>query len=424
MIPKTMASTTEAAGAEAGRIVLFVQNPLSRRDWKRFGIPVFLTHGIAVTVLDVADVVLPDLKHDRGHYGEFEGFDLRVIRSPVDLVAARPLVAGADIAINLAQSGYCSPENISIFRLIARARVPYLVIASNTYPGWDRARTQATGLVGRLGDALSRWKERKLGHSLMARIPPHWLGVPPPDFVVHGGRNHFESRLVGSGTRVIRVHAMDYDLCLEEKARNAPPTETAVFIDEYRPYHRDLRAMGYKRIVDADVYYAQLRRLFDRIERELGLEVVIAACPRADYSDMPGIFGDRRTVQDVTSRIIANCRLVLAHRSTAIGFAVAFGKPVLLIATRENYEHPSQKPYFDGFERVLGKPIQSYEDPAAVDLSIAFNIDRDRYDAYMENYIKCKDTPELPYWEIVLGELKAAGVFANRDAGAEGTAGR
>ena len=359
---------------------------------------------------------------DRSGYGGFDDVEIRVIRSLAEFRDASPLLAGARLLICLVAYGECSHH---LYQVLSRINTPYLLLHDRPVP-YENIRNWAhKGLRVLAGDLF--WRVLKAGYAStgLQGVRQELRGIKPPDFVVFGGRRSVTTAYpISTKTRPIWAHAMDYDLCLEEKARNAPPTETAVFIDEYRPYHRDLRAMGYKRIVDADVYYAQLRRLFDRIERELGLEVVIAACPRADYSDMPGIFGNRRTVQNVTSRIIADCRLALAHRSTAIGFAVAFGKPVLLIATRENYEHPSQKPYFDGFERALGKPIQSYEDPAAVDLSIAFNIDRDRYDAYMENYVKCKDTPELPYWEIVLGELKAAGVFANRDAGAEGTAGR
>jgi hypothetical protein len=237
------------------------------------------------------------------------------------------------------------------------------------------------------------------------------LGVRPPDYVVYGGRRCAGGRVVGPQSTIIWAHALDYDNFLAVRAEGPFAASTAVFLDEFRPHHPDIAAMGYTTFVDPEGYYAQLRALFDRIERELELEVVIAASPRSDYDSRPDLFGGRRRHKNRTVHLVAASRLVLAHRSTAIGYAIMARKPVLQIATRDNYEHPSQKPYFDGFAETLGKPIQFYEEPAKVDLSVAFDLDGTRYDRYFEDYVKCKGTPDVPYWLIVLDELRRRGVL-------------
>lgn len=399
-----------------GRVAYLLQNPLNARDYERYGISTLLAEGIGVTVLDVSAVVLPQIQFPPSPAGALQRIKITRISPADEIETIISVLAAADIIFNMAESGFVARSNLPLLRAIARAGKPYLAIASNSFPAWNRQVGDQPSFRARIADAILRRREIRPTRSLLARIPPAWLGVPCPAFLVVGGRQRLNSRLAGPHTNVIAAHAMDYDIYLQESTRAPLPSNVAVFLDENRPFHRDLKEMGYTSIVDPDEYYAKLRHLFGRIERELGLEVVIAGNPRADYAGKPHPFGERRIAIGATARTISESRLVVAHRSSAIGFAVMFGKPVLQVATRDNYEHPSQRPYFDGMARALNKPIVFYDNPDTASLSRALDVDQRAYADYMLEYVKSPGTPEKPYWQIVLDELRRHGVLPTSPA--------
>lgn len=394
-----------------GRVAYLLQNPLNARDYERFGIPILLAEGVAVTVVDVSAVVHPHIEFSARPDNGFPDVESIRVSSAGEIELIVPKLAAADVIFNLAEGGFVTGGNLPVFRAIARAGKPYLATASNSFPAWNRQVDDRPSLQARVSDMFLRRRQIRPWRSLLARTPPGWLGATSPAFLVVGGCRSTDNRLAGSRTVTIAAHAMDYDIYLRELARRPAVSNIAVFIDENRPFHRDLKEMGYDFIVDPDEYFDKLRRLFDRIEKVLGLSVVIAANPRADYAGRPHLFGGRRIVADTTARAIAESRLVLAHRSTAIGFAVMFGKPVLQIATQDNYRHPTQRPYFDGFARALNKPISFYDDPDAADLTRAMDTDQRAYAGYMADYVKRPNSPDKPYWQIVLDELRGRGML-------------
>lgn len=401
-----------------GHVAIIVQIAVTERDLARFGVNWLMAAGYRVTVIDAGRVVNPLVPQDRSHYPRLPGgFTLLEMAERGPWTAALAVLRSAEVVFNQAESGYLSPGNLPVLRLIGASRRPWVSFVSNVFPGWQRATGEKGGLWSKLRDAWFRWREIRLARSLISRLPIGWLGAPPAAFLVLGGAECHGGRLTGPGTRPIFAHASDYDTFLDIRAAAPAVRDIAVFIDEYVPYHRDLIEMGYDAPVDADSYFADLRRLFDQIEADLGLAVEIAVCPRADYSDKPGVYGNRALVEGATARLVAESRLVLAHRSTAIGYAILFGKPVLQIATRENYHHPSQRPYFDAFERILGKPILFHDGLTRVDLRRALDLDGECYRRYIRDFIKQDGSPDLSYWRIVAEELTKAGALSRPHKG-------
>lgn len=374
-------------------VAYLIEDVANPRNRQRFGIDALLAQGIQVHVIELSGLTFPEVPRDRACYHDPLPFRLDVVSDWSGLARVAPSLAGADTIISLISTGALDPRSIPVYRAIARSGRPYMVISSNAFPGFGGG---GGGLS--LGQRLKAFRPL---HSLTARLDPAWLGIPKAAWVVHGGeKSKIPNRFVGPRTREVWAHAMDYEAALPEMGQ--PERLIAVFLDEYHPFHPDVIGMGGTHPTPPDYYYARLRELFDRIEAELGLEVVIAACPRAEYDDKPGLFGTRTVLKHATARLVAESRLVLAHRSTAIAFAIIFEKPVMQVAHRTSYEAPEQKPYFDSFAEILGKPIRFIDDPAAVDLSGALDFDRARYGQYMRDYVKRPGSPERPYWSIVL----------------------
>jgi len=157
--------------------------------------------------------------------------------------------------------------------------------------------------------------------------------------------------------------------------------------------------------VDPEYYYACLRNAFDHVEKETGLKVVIAACPRADYSNTPNPFGEREIVFYQTGRLIGESKLVLAHRSTAIGFAIMFRRPVMLIALEDAMNHINHQIPMTAYAEALGRQVQLIDENENMLLDCSLEFDQDTYDTFMSNYVKTHNSPNAAMWEIVMDEI-------------------
>ena len=395
------------SGKSLSRVALVLQRPLDERDYKRFGIAAFLNRGIQVSVLDPADIIHPGIPFERSQYANHRDIEIEVVQSRRQTRASVAFLKRADLILNLCQGGLVTTTNLPVLRAISASGVPSLVNLGNMYPGHDRDAVRST-VCGRVRDTHKRRREIRLGTSFVSRLPPAWLGVANATFAVRGGTSVPGSRFVTAKTRIIDAHAMDYDIYMDIIQAGVTQRDIAVFVDEFVPYHSDTAMMGYDKIVEADGYYAGLRSAFAKIEEELGLTVVIAACPRAHYETLPDVFGGRDVVKGHTGTLIAQSRLVLGHRSTALAFAIMFNRPILQLATEDNYRHPAQQPYFDAYAQALGKPIKFHDNLAALDLSDAFQIDADNYAAFMAAYVKIPGSPERKYWNVVLDAVESA----------------
>ena len=303
--------------------VYFIQMPLSWRDYKRFGLAEIAAKGIKISVLDVADICMLGIDHKRDHYGDFKNIDITVFAKNRDPARALPLLDSADLIICHVGSGHIYPENLFVMRLISKCAAPYLIFNNDMAPS-SNLDVLKPSFFTRLGKA-------KLFPAFLNRVPLFALGVKPAGYVVYGGEKSLRPlRLVTAETKAFWAHSDDYELYLDEMAVPAEATDTAVFLDQNFGFHDGAKAPGFTQAADPDYFYPRLRGLFDRIEGELGLRVVIAAHPRADYSKTPGLFGDREIQTGNTIKLLHASKLAICSYSTAAGMAVLFRKPLFI----------------------------------------------------------------------------------------------
>ena len=381
------------------------------RNLKRFGLDFVRGKGHEVICLDVSDIVHPKVDRDRSDYSRLRStMEVIHVKDIDSLNGLVDMASNSDLIMNFAESGILTKRHWPIMRFIAKTGVPYLVQFSNAYPGHKRYK-DIGGILDRIRDFWRRISEFDPIDSCLSRLPRQILGIPAPSFVIYGGQCcEGYSRFVDGSTKRVFAHAMDYDEYRRVKSGTFKLANTAVFLDEFLPYHPDITMMGLKAPMDAGPYFVALRGLFERIEKELGLAVVIAACPHSDYEERPGIFGGRRIEKYRTADLVSESRLVIAHRSTAINYAVLFRKPLMLTATRSTYRHSSQTPYFDGLSIALQKSIQFFDDPAEINLCNPYEVDNAIYDRYIRDYIKKPNSPNMSYWEIVADGINGSGI--------------
>lgn len=303
---------------------------------------------------------------------------------------------------------------------LARCAAVYCVVAGGALPpvapmdGQSRLKRQlrlATS-PARLADFL--W--RKVGGRL-GLVP----AVPRPVAVFASRSEPLESYLLRMGldhSAVTRVNSFDYDVALDYLASHGgrfPESEPfAVFLDEDASGHVDFGLLAESSIrIDPAEYSASLRRLFDAVESNTGLRVVVAAHPRADYSAQPGFFGERDLVVGSTVDLVARSSMVIAHASTAVSFAAIADKPLMIVKTASMVAS-SYGSTVDRIARGLAlEPVLS-DEPGVLDNLNWDYVDWSRagYPAYLERYVHSQDAPSnTSTWEIVAETLGATGVL-------------
>lgn len=112
--------------------------------------------------------------------------------------------------------------------------------------------------------------------------------------------------------------------CKEEK-------EYIVFIDQAFPIHPEFRSLYTYLGIEAlaEEYYKSTRKFFDTVEQQMGLKVIIAGHPVANYKGDE--YGNREIVYGKTAELVRDAKAVIGHTSGAINFPIYYEKPLVLI---------------------------------------------------------------------------------------------
>ena len=138
---------------------------------------------------------------------------------------------------------------------------------------------------------------------------------------------------LGSGdTQVISVNSFDYDRVIENYGALRP----AYLTDEQyyvllvnHPFDiNDYKMHGTKAITTPKEYAIKINRLLDMIEEKTGINVWIAAYPKATEEE--NIYNGRPFIYD-TEQLVKFSSGVIGHHTGAFNFAIAHDKPICLI---------------------------------------------------------------------------------------------
>lgn len=133
-------------------------------------------------------------------------------------------------------------------------------------------------------------------------------------------------------SKAVHISSSDYSSYYFKDFENVVKGNYIVFIDQYFPFHPDFQICGVPTI-PADVYYKSLNRSFKFLEEKLNMKVVIAAHPKSLRYKEEDFFEGRDVFMGATCPLVKNASLVLAHDSTAIGYAIMSNKPIVLLTS-------------------------------------------------------------------------------------------
>lgn len=395
------------------RVILLIESSFNKRDYDRFGIGILSSNGFTVEVWDLSSVLHHGVEIECQDY--IETPEVRKYNSQKEVKEAFNNLTNKDIVVIWLIYNY---KHLWIYIAISRKSV-YCVMQLNALPIRQKESSNNShndkiryikliiNMITKLFKIVISFKYEPLLDYLVKRIPYNLLGINPSVIWFAGGeeslRNYFFPH--NTKTKIIWAHAFDYDIYLKT-SKKGTILNKAVFLDSYLPFHSDYQLFNLKPCVTANNYYNMLNILFDLIESELRLNVIIAAHPRSSYENKHDYFYGRKRYKGNTIDMVRDSKLVISHASTAINYAVLYSKPIIIVYTEEMAKDPYMSTDCRCMASWLGKKPVLIKKDMHVDWEKELDVNSAYYNEYINKYIKKDGSIEKQCWQIVSDELR------------------
>lgn len=386
------------------RIIFFTEYPFNKWDYDRLGIEILQSKGLEVEVWDLTPIIRPEAYRmiKITALADFNG--LRRFFDRKEICASLKGVREGSLIISLLPY---TLDTAWVFREISARRIPYSVVIANAIP--FSSREIKNGFLKKIAKELPGLKLSGLPRRLFPYVPHRLIGIDPVSYIMAGGKKSLLSLKYPydhARSRILWLHAFDYDVYIKEGLRAGIKNDgTAVFLDEYLPFHSDYLYAGGRPFTTAQEYYPYLCRFFARIENAAGVKVVIAAHPRSRYEEHPDYFGGRQIIKGKTAQLVRDSNFVIAHVSTAINYAVLFKKPVIFVSTDSVNASPSG-PWVEMFSVLLNKKSINLCSDYRLDLEKELAVDQERYEEYKKDFIKNAGPEGVLFWDLFSQKIK------------------
>ena len=385
------------------KVIYLISSPLSERDFKRFGIKNWINQGWKVNVFDFTFFLYPKFwKFINGDKlsCNFEG--LRIFININEALAVLRSLENEVVYIDLL--GFSSAE-ARIRKAVQRNGVLVrMLLGSIPEPKSTKNISNIFNLIKSPIISLGKlffFIEKKIEQIRAKRTIPDYL-------VVSGTKSMLGVN--NKKTSVIKAHNFDYDFFIKEKQTKLNKKEKfLVFLDEDAPYHSDYIRLGIRPFVTADKYFPVIDLGLSEIAKSLNLKIKIAAHPRSNY-DVKQIKYKHTILENKTFELIRDADVVVSHMSTALQWAVVMKKPIIFVTTDEiqnEFYARSYAKHIDYFATTLGKKVVNLSNLSSINnWGDYLNVDEEKYEKYIETYIKTKGSPEKLVWNIVIEYLE------------------
>jgi hypothetical protein len=389
------------------KIIVITAYPFNQRDYDRFGIEILRTNGLNVEIWDITSCLDKNLKDQLVVENSINFENLIIFEEKSDIVNAISSLSKDGIINCFIEY---SLRTFFIFRAISKYNINYCVFGMVSFPSPYVVKNnyiERIILILEKGNSL-KFKEI-IQHILNKVILRYYFifGISPASIILLGGAKSpgIPSYPVSNTTLQLWTHMLDYDIYLQDKPElNVFSKKTGVFLDQYLPLHPDYLYEDNESPLSVDNYYSKLCDFFTTLEKNMNVDIVIAAHPRSDYDNLPDYFNTRTIIKGKTAHIVNNSSFVIAHASTAVNFAVLYHKPIVFITTDELEKMASGKNitglYIQAIALELGKKPINIDHLSKFDCDKEMEINEGAYLSYRSYYIKKPGTPEKPLWEI------------------------
>ena len=213
-------------------------------------------------------------------------------------------------------------------------------------------------------------------------------------------------------SKKIFVHNKDFERHLFSKFNKKSNRNYAVFLDQAMFDHpdsylfNDIQHLTKKE--ERDFYYKILNNFFDKFEKKTKLKIIIAAHPKRIKRKkiyIEKIFGTRKVVFNKTYNLVKNSKLVFAHNSTSVNYAIILKKPIVFINSELMFK-------LGLFNQILYYAIETGSRHLCIDRNFEnynFFIKKDlkNYKDYLNKYIKSSKSSNISFWKKLSTQINS-----------------
>jgi hypothetical protein len=217
------------------------------------------------------------------------------------------------------------------------------------------------------------------------------------------------ARTRGNGRiTIVAGHSHDHsnNLLRERMGSPAPPElRTGVMLDGAGPmFGSDAALLGRKVYFTSEMWYPALCRLFDRIEAGTGARVEIAGHYKTTHPPIAEYFGNRRVHYGKTWELVRSSDFVITRASTAISYAIAHRKPIVLIYSNQLANDKVAMRQGHELAAMLDRRLVNIDDIENLDVAELLRVNDERYAAY-ERACLTSNRGGPPNVQIILEEI-------------------
>jgi len=389
------------------KIIYLIEQPLDERNFSRFGIQNWIDNGWHVEIWDLTPLAYPvvwqhfnESEHQLVSYDKYYPVMVKNDLSKLYKThkAADYFVDLTGISLNAIRVKLYLIRTGAIRITCSNGDMPTLDIKKNRVSTGKPASFTFSTLITVYKGVLEKIAYRLIRHYFKSGIS-----------VVAGKQSLSEAQSGYSGRDIIKAHNFDFDMYLTLSKLNSIPSNcNAVFIDQDLCFHPDFQYGSGAAFVTPEHYFPTICQGLETISGFTGMQVKIAAHPRSTYSSQKvKVFRDIPIEYGKTAELIYNAKFIMCHFSTAVQLGVLFKKPIIFLTTDE-FELSFISSYMRKLAGLLGKRVINLDsDLSIVNWGKELKVDSNKYDEYIDKYIKISGSDELPFWDIVLNHIKS-----------------
>lgn len=268
---------------------------------------------------------------------------------------------------------------------------------------------QHTPPKGLTGTIISRIQNAGLDLSFVKSIYIKKIKYFPPNYYLCNTLYNLpiKANLTVRNDNILIVHSDDVNKIIKSEGNLINKQNSALFIDQLIPFaHKSKVQKNY-----FTEYYNKIEEHLHKIKEAFGLDDIrIAQHPEsAVYSDeLESTYKGFTKVVGDTLAEIKKADFVIAHYSTAIGFAVYLQKPIILLTDDILKNINRVNDCTESFKNILGlNQINMDENPDYKNIDIT--VDEIKYKNYITKYMKDSVISENSYHyavEVIANDLK------------------
>ena len=390
------------------KIVLFVASPFNERDFKRFGVDILRSNGFEVLVYDFSLLVYPKLYE----LGVLDPADYEKHSCFVNKCDAIKAILEIDTDAFICLFFFYNKRTFWIYKTISKTNVPYMDVLQGAIPQFGLENTGTIHFLKHFFNKVSRLSIKNIKNIPYRIYFARYLGIRAANLVVAAGTESLNTYrkliLFGGKTEVLYTPSADYNIFLEMGGTNVSNEAKAIYIDAWATgsLRGDRTSLGEEIVINLEKYQSSLRNFFNKVEKETGCIVNIAAHPGYDGCRYPDMFGKRLTIVDNTAEMISRSSFVLANGSTAVSFAILFGKPIIFLTSDDELARFKKLKFKEAIGPWLGKTPINIDYPNDLDWDKELKINEDVYRNYKHSFLIANGTEEINSWQIVANRLK------------------